>query len=137
VTTYFKKLAKSSQKLSVRDAPRRLANTTVVLTSPQFPLIAEKSKLLAPEPIDSYELSSKLSYFLWNNPLDPGMMLSLWPVETLRTHSDAEGKRTNANPNFSQFAGESTSQCLSLDKFQVLERDRASRLMTFRIASAQ
>ena len=42
----------------------------VVLTSPQFLLLVEKSKSPAAEPLDGYELSSKLSYFLWNGPPD-------------------------------------------------------------------
>ena len=42
----------------------------VVLTSPQFLFLVETSKSPAPEPLDNYELASKLSYFLWNGPPD-------------------------------------------------------------------
>ena len=49
---------------SVKDA------LLVVLTSPQFLFLVETSKSPAPEPLDSYELASKLSYFLWNGPPD-------------------------------------------------------------------
>ena len=95
----------------------------VVLTSPQFLLLVEKSKTPAPEPLDSYELSSKLSYFLWNGPPDQ-KTLQLAASGTLRQLLDSEVGRMIADQRFSQFAGEFTSQWLSLDKFQVLEPDR-------------
>jgi hypothetical protein len=47
---------------SVKDALQ------VVLTSPQFLFLIEKSSTPEPEPLDNYELASKLSYFLWNGP---------------------------------------------------------------------
>jgi hypothetical protein len=42
----------------------------VVLTSPQFLFLIETSASPKPEPLDNYELASKLSYFLWNSPPD-------------------------------------------------------------------
>jgi hypothetical protein len=45
---------------SVKDALQ------VVLTSPQFLFLIEKSSTPEPEPLDNYELASKLSFFLWN-----------------------------------------------------------------------
>ncbi len=42
----------------------------VVLTSPQFLFLIENSKTPDAEPLDEYELASKLSYFLWNGPPD-------------------------------------------------------------------
>jgi mono/diheme cytochrome c family protein len=95
----------------------------VVLTSPQFLLLVENSKTPAPEPLDSYELSSKLSYFLWNGPPDQ-KTLQLAASGTLRSQLDAEVRRMIADRRFAQFASEFTSQWLSLDKFQVLDPDR-------------
>ena len=42
----------------------------VVLTSPQFLFLIETSSTPDAEPLDDYELASKLSYFLWNGPPD-------------------------------------------------------------------
>ena len=49
---------------SVKDA------LVVTLTLPQFLFLIENSATPAPEPLDDYELASKLSYFLWNGPPD-------------------------------------------------------------------
>ncbi len=95
----------------------------VVLTSPQFLLLVEKSETPAPEPLDPYELSSKLSYFLWNGPPDR-KTLQLAASGTLRKQLDSEVNRMIADQRFSRFIGEFTSQWLNLDKFQVLEPDR-------------
>jgi mono/diheme cytochrome c family protein len=95
----------------------------VVLTSPQFLLLVEKSKTPEPEPLDPYELSSKLSYFLWNGPPDH-KALQLAANGTMRQQLNSEVNRMIADPRFSQFVREFTSQWLSLDKFQVLEPDR-------------
>ena len=95
----------------------------VVLTSPQLLLLMEKSKTPEAEPLDSYELSSKLSYFLWNGPPD-AKTLQLAASGMLRRQLDSEVTRMIADARFAQFTGEFTSQWLSLDKFQVLEPDR-------------
>ncbi|MDZ4798569.1 MAG: LamG-like jellyroll fold domain-containing protein [Bryobacteraceae bacterium] len=102
---------------SVKDALQ------VALTSPQFLLLIEKSTTAEPEPLDDYELSSKLSYFLWNGPPDR-TTLRLAATGTLRSKLDAEVARMVADPRFSRFTGEFASQWLSLDKFSVLEPDR-------------
>jgi mono/diheme cytochrome c family protein len=107
-----------------------------VLTSPQFLLLVEKSKTPAPEPLDSYELSSKLSYFLWNGPPDQ-KSLQLAASGTLRTQLDSEVSRMIADARFSRFTHEFTSQWLSLDKFQVLEPDRKRYPKLTRDARAQ
>jgi hypothetical protein len=111
----------AAQGLSVRDSIKNAL--LVVLTSPQFLFLVETSSTPAPEPLDSYELASKLSYFLWNGPPDH-RTLQLAAAGTLRKHLDAEAARMIADPRFTRFAGEFTSQWLSLDKFQVLEPDR-------------
>lgn len=96
---------------------------TVALTSPQFLFLIENSKSPAPEPLDPYELASKLSYFLWNEPPDR-RLLNLAAAGTLRSQLNAEVDRMIADPRFDQFAAEFTSQWLNLDKFQVLESDK-------------
>ncbi len=95
----------------------------VVLTSPQFLFLIESSTSPAPEPLDNYELASKLSYFLWNGPPD-GRTLQLASTGRLRSQLDLESERLIADPRFSHFINEFASQWLSLEKFQVLEPDR-------------
>ncbi|HMY73135.1 MAG TPA: DUF1592 domain-containing protein, partial [Blastocatellia bacterium] len=102
---------------SVKDA------LLVALTSPQFLFLIESSATPEPEPLDSYELASKLSYFLWNSPPD-ARTLQLAAAGTLRKQLDAETERMIADPKFSRFINEFASQWLSLDKFDVLEPDR-------------
>ncbi|HEX4612001.1 MAG TPA: DUF1592 domain-containing protein, partial [Urbifossiella sp.] len=103
---------------SVKDA------LLVVLTSPQFLFLVENSRTPAAEPLDDHELASKLSYFLWNGPPDAAT-LRLAAAGELRGKLDAEVTRLIADPRFARFAGEFTAQWLALDKFQVLEPDRA------------
>ncbi len=95
----------------------------VVLTSPQFLFLIEKSSTPKPEPLDDHELASKLSYFLWNGPPDR-TTLKLAAGGTLRKQLDTEVGRMIDDPRFSRFTAEFTSQWLSLDKFDVLEADR-------------
>ena len=95
----------------------------VVLTSPQFLFLVETSQTPAPEPLNGYELASKLSYFLWNGPPDKATM-RLAANGTLRKQLDAEVARLTADAKFSQFTREFTTQWLALDKFAVLEPDR-------------
>lgn len=102
---------------SVKDA------LLVALTSPQFLFLIENSVTAKREPLDNYELASKLSYFLWNSPPD-AKTLQLAAAGTLRKQLDAEMERMIADPKFSRFINEFAAQWLSLDKFQVLEPDR-------------
>lgn len=102
---------------SVKDALQ------VVLTSPQFLFLIEKSASPAPEPLDNYELSSKLSYFLTNAPPDRRTQ-SLAAAGTLKAQLDAEVERLIATPRFNNFIQEFAAQWLALDKFAVLEADR-------------
>ncbi|MGE0104923.1 MAG: DUF1592 domain-containing protein [Blastocatellales bacterium] len=102
---------------SVKDA------LLVALTSPQFLFLIESSATPGPEPLDDYELASKLSYFLWNGPPD-ARTLRLAAAGTLRRQLDAETERMIADPKFSRFISEFAAQWLSLDKFEVLEPDR-------------
>ncbi len=102
---------------SVKDA------LLVVLTSPQFLFLVETSAAPGPEPLDGYELASKLSYFLWNGPPDR-KTLQLAANGLLAKQLDTEVDRMIADARFSRFVTEFASQWLSLDKFQVLEADR-------------
>jgi len=95
----------------------------VVLTSPQFLFLVETSATPAPEPLNQYELASKLSYFLWDGPPDH-RILQLASNGLLRKELSTEADRLIADSRFSRFANEFVSQWLSLDKFQVLEADR-------------
>ena len=102
---------------SVKDALQ------VVLTSPQFLFLIENSRTPEPEPLDNFELASKLSYFLWNGPPD-ATTLKLAESGELSKQLDAEVARMIADPRFSRFTGEFATQWLALDKFAVLEPDR-------------
>jgi hypothetical protein len=95
----------------------------VVLTSPQFLFLIEASTSPQPEPLDNWELSSKLSYFLWNGPPD-ARTRQLAASGLLAKQLDTEIDRMIADPRFGRFASEFVAQWLSLDKFQVLEADR-------------
>lgn len=109
--------AGSSFRDSVKDALQ------VVLTSPQFLFLIEDSATPAAEPLDGYELASKLSYFLWNGPPDRDL-LDRAADGSLRQRMDAEVSRMVADPRFARFVDEFASQWLALEKFQVLEPDR-------------
>ncbi len=117
--TVFQKSFSTSSNLqgSIKDTLQ------VVLTSPQFLFLVETSATPAPEPLDSNELASKLSYFLWNGPPDRTTM-RLASSGALRKQLDSEVIRMIDDPRFLRFSREFTSQWLSLDKFQVLEPDR-------------
>jgi hypothetical protein len=95
----------------------------VVLTSPQFLFLVETSASPQPEPLDDWELVSKLSYFLWNGPPDSHAR-RLAASGLLKKQLDTEVDRMIADARFSRFTSEFVAQWLNLDKFQVLEADR-------------
>jgi mono/diheme cytochrome c family protein len=95
----------------------------VVLTSPQFLFLIEKSGTPQPEPLDDYELSSKLSYFLWNGPPDATLQ-RLAATKQLRAQLTAQVDRMIAHPRFQGFLKEFGTQWLALDKFAVVEPDK-------------
>lgn len=103
---------------SVKDALQ------VVLTSPQFLFLIENSNSPAAEPLNDFELASKLSYFLWNGPPDQ-TLLQLAAKGTLRNRLETEVVRLIEDPRSSRFVTEFASQWLALDKFRVLEPDRS------------
>lgn len=94
-----------------------------VLTSPQFLFLIETSQSPKPEPIDDFELASKLSYFLWNTAPDQEL-LDLASSSLLRQTIDAQIDRMIDSPRFHEFADQFVSQWLNLDRFDVLEADR-------------
>ena len=106
----------SNFRQSIKDA------LLVVLTSPQFLFQIENSQSSEPEDLDSYELASKLSYFLWNTAPDQ-RLLDLAVKNTLRQSLDGEIERMIRDPRFGQFMSEFGSQWLSLDKFDVVAVD--------------
>lgn len=95
----------------------------VALSSPQFLFLIEASRTPDAEPLDGYELASKLSYFLWNGPPDAAL-LKLAANGKLLKSLDSQVDRMIADPRFGRFVGEFATQWLSLDKFAVLEPDR-------------
>lgn len=106
----------ASFQQSVQDA------LLVVLTSPQFLFLIENSATPEPEDLDSYELASKLSYFLWNSAPDQ-RLLDLAATNALHGALDAEIDRMIQDPRFEQCLREFASQWLSLDKFDVVSVD--------------
>lgn len=94
----------------------------VVLTSPQFLFLIENSSTPEPEDLDSYELASKLSYFLWNGPPDE-RLLDLAASKQLPAALDSEIERMIRDPRFSRFVHEFASQWWSLDKLDVVATD--------------
>lgn len=95
----------------------------VALTSPQFLFVTETSRGPEPEPLDDFELASKLAYFLWNSPPDE-QMLNLARSGRLRSELDTEITRLLSDPKSYDFVSQFAAQWLALDKFQVLEPDR-------------
>ncbi len=102
---------------SIRDA------LLVVLTSPRFLFLIENSATPDAEPLDGWELASKLSYFLWDSPPD-AQLLRLAETHELHAALDAEIDRMVADPRCERFVSEFASQWLSLDKLDVVEIDR-------------
>jgi hypothetical protein len=94
-----------------------------VLTSPQFLYISEASQSSDGEPLDDWELASKLSYFLWNAPPDQEL-IDLAQSGTLRANLDAQIDRLIASPNSFAFAETFVSQWLGLNKLETVEVDR-------------
>ena len=108
--------AKGDFQESIKDALQ------VVLSSPQFLFVVERSETPEPEPLAPYELASKLSYFLWNSPPDQ-QLLDLASADQLHDELKAEVDRMIADPRFERFIDQFAAQWLSLDKFDVVELD--------------
>lgn len=94
----------------------------VTLTSPQFLFLIESSESPEGEPLNPYELASKLSYFLWNSGPDEEL-LALAEKDELEKQLPVQVDRLIADTRFRQAMQEFTSQWLQLDKFDVVEID--------------
>ncbi len=95
----------------------------VVLTSPQFLFLIEESEGPQAEELTSFELATKLSYFLWNSTPDQ-KLLDLAYRGKLEESLKSEVSRLVSDNQFSQFTEEFVHQWLSLDKFDVVSIDR-------------
>jgi hypothetical protein len=108
----------------------------VVLTSPQFLFLIERSSSPEADELSPYELASKLSYFLWNTAPDK-RLLQLAATDDLHEALDTEIGRMIRDPRFQQFVHEFTSQWLSLEKFDVVEIDNKRYPMLTRDTKTQ
>ena len=95
----------------------------MVLTSPQCVFLIETSESPDAEPLDEFELASKLAYFLWNGPPDKDL-ISAAESGTLRRNLRSTVLKMMDAPGFDEFAQQFTSQWLALDKLDVVETDR-------------
>ena len=101
-------------QMSIKDA------LLVALTSPQFLYIAESSSGPEAETIESYELASKLSYFLWNTAPDD-RLLRLASNGTIHSSLNEEIGRLVGDVRFDDFVSEFTTQWLNIDAFATVE----------------
>jgi hypothetical protein len=94
----------------------------VILASPQFLFLIEDSTGPQPEPVNDWELASKLAYFLWNSPPDQ-TLLDLAAAGQLREHLREQTERLIAHPRFLRGVSTLASEWFSLDRFDVLSVD--------------
>lgn len=94
----------------------------VILASPQFLFLIEDSTGPQPEPVNDWELASKLAYFLWNSPPDQ-TLLDLAAAGQLREHLREQTERLIADPRFHRGVSTLASEWFSLDRFDVLSVD--------------
>ena len=107
-----------------KDLQQALRDTfLVILTSPQFLLVTEQSSTPEAEPLDEYELASKLSMFLWNGPPDEKLIV-LAGKKSLRKTLHREIDRLMEDGNFGRFVEQFAYEWMSLDKLEVVEIDR-------------
>ncbi|MDD7987192.1 DUF1592 domain-containing protein [Lentisphaera marina] len=101
---------------SVKDA------LLVVLTSPQFLFITEKSESPEKEALSNTELASKLSYFLWNSPPDADLLAKAESQEISKDLNKQIDAMIN-DPRFANFTSRFTRDWLLLDKFDSVKVD--------------
>jgi hypothetical protein len=94
----------------------------VILTSPQFLFLIEESQGPHAEPIHSFELASKLSYFLWNGPPDKAL-LKLASQRKMVAAIKSQTERMVRDQRFDRFTERFVSEWLNLEKFDVVEMD--------------
>ncbi|MDP6859909.1 MAG: DUF1592 domain-containing protein, partial [Verrucomicrobiales bacterium] len=96
----------------------------VILTSPQFLFLIEESQGPQAEPVHSFELASKLSYFLWNGPPDKDL-LDLASQKKLTASIKSQTERMVRDQRFNRFTERFVSEWLGLEKFDVVEVDHS------------
>jgi len=86
-----------------------------ILASPEFIFMpeAKDSPDGKRQPIDDYELATRLSYFLWSGPPD-AELYGLAKAGKLRASLDAQVRRMIAHPRAARFAENFTGQWLKL-----------------------
>ncbi|MCH2213225.1 MAG: DUF1592 domain-containing protein [Fuerstiella sp.] len=94
----------------------------VVLTSPQFLFLVERSETPEPEPLNAWELAAKLSYFLWNTAPDE-RLLQIAAEDQLHESLDTEVDRMISHDRFEQSMQQFVAQWLDLNRFDVIEVD--------------
>ncbi len=92
---------------------------TAILVSPEFLFIAEPNKLAsnasAPREIDSFELASRLSYFLWSSMPDAELMQLAREGQLNRSETlDSQVQRMLADPKSEAFIKNFAGQWLGL-----------------------
>lgn len=95
----------------------------VILTSPQFLFLSETSTGPQGEPLDDWELASKLSYFLWDTPPDREL-LELASRGQVRVQLSEIVRRMIVNERYRWGSAAFVSQWLSLDKLDVVSSDQ-------------
>ncbi|WDE97775.1 DUF1592 domain-containing protein [Lentisphaera profundi] len=102
---------------SVKDA------LLVVLTSPQFLFITEKSDSPEKEALNNTELASKLSYFLWNSPPDADLLAKAQAQE-ISQDLNKQVDEMISDARFANFTERFTRDWLLLDKFDSVKIDQ-------------
>ncbi|MFM7057080.1 MAG: DUF1592 domain-containing protein [Planctomycetota bacterium] len=112
--------ASRSSGLSALEALRE--SLAVILASPQFLFLIEDSTGPLPEPVNDWELASKLAYFLWNSPPDQPL-LDLAATGQLRNQLREQTERLIADHRFTRTVSTLAAEWFSLDRFDVLTVD--------------
>jgi hypothetical protein len=94
----------------------------VILASPQFLFLIEDSTGPGPEPLNDWELASKLAYFLWDSPPDR-TLLDLAAAGRLREQLREQTERLIVDRRFTRGVSVLATEWFSLDRFDVLSVD--------------
>ncbi len=95
----------------------------VVLTSPQFLFLIEESQGPESELLDSYELASKLAYFLWNSGPDQALLDQASRGDLLDGLAPTVDRMID-DPKFERFAAAFVTEWLDIGKLATVETDR-------------
>ncbi len=94
----------------------------VVLASPQFLFLIEESNSPNAEPLNDYELASRLSYIFWNAPPDERLE-RLAASGELRGHLDDEFNRLLNDERADRFTQQFATEWFAMDRFDVVATD--------------